>query len=83
MVGPLDSGSSSPAGFDPWPETLCCVLGQDTFKCTFLHTQYITVHLHHSASTSQYTYITVHLHHSTSTSQHISVPRCINGYQQI
>ena len=29
MVCELDSGSSGP-GFQPWPGTLCCVLGQNT-----------------------------------------------------
>ena len=29
MVSALDSGASAP-GFEPWPETLCRVLGQDT-----------------------------------------------------
>ena len=28
MVTTLVSGSSGP-GFEPWPGTLCCVLGQD------------------------------------------------------
>ena len=33
MVSALDSGSSAPGSgffFEPWPGTLCCVLGQDT-----------------------------------------------------
>ena len=29
MISELDSGSSGP-GSGPWPDTLCCVLGQDT-----------------------------------------------------
>ena len=29
MVSALDSGASGP-GFEPWPGTVCCVLGQDT-----------------------------------------------------
>ena len=29
MVSALDSGASG-LGFEPWPGTLCCVLGQDT-----------------------------------------------------
>ena len=29
MVSALDLGASGP-GFEPWPGTLCCVLGQDT-----------------------------------------------------
>ena len=29
MVSALDSGARG-SGFEPWPGTLCCVLGQDT-----------------------------------------------------
>ena len=29
MVSTQDSGSNNP-GFEPWPGSLCCVLGQDT-----------------------------------------------------
>ena len=30
MVSALDSGRSERSGFELWPGTLCCVLGQDT-----------------------------------------------------
>ena len=31
MVSALDSGvRSERSGFEPWPGTVCCVLGQDT-----------------------------------------------------
>ena len=31
MVSALVSGSSGPGSVEPWPGTLCCVLGQDTY----------------------------------------------------
>ena len=32
MVSALDSGASSPGGFEPWPGTLCCVLGKKLYS---------------------------------------------------
>jgi len=43
MVNAVDSGSNARvierSGFEPWPMTLCCGLGQDTLlpKCLSLH----------------------------------------------
>ena len=37
MANALNSGVSGP--FEPWPGTLCCVLGQDTTLTVSLSTQ--------------------------------------------